>query len=287
MKIGRLPRRALAVLLVSMLPVIFAADEQASRRWIEIGRFDSQALCECSGLVRSRRYPDIFWAHNDSGNAAELFAVRLTGEVVARIPVDQARNTDWEDITINDQGHLFIGDLGDGFGHYRWHALYEVAEPDPTAQPVVPAKVVRTWRFQFPDHRYDCESLFYHRGFAYVITKVRRSKPVLFRLEPAQGDVLKAMKVCELPVGQATGADVSDDGTRLAVCGYGQAWVFKLPENLARLAEAKPLHVTWPGVFQTEACTFEGQDLIIAAESRQMWRVTADDIQTQRRFAPK
>ena len=38
-------------------------------------------LEEMSGIVPSRRYPGIFWVHNDSGDEARLFAIRADGSV--------------------------------------------------------------------------------------------------------------------------------------------------------------------------------------------------------------
>ena len=44
-----------------------------------IGRLDHPAIREASGIVASRRYPGIFWVHNDSGNPPALYAVRRDG----------------------------------------------------------------------------------------------------------------------------------------------------------------------------------------------------------------
>ena len=34
--------------------------------WEALGKFDLRAIPEASGIVKSRRYPGIFWVHNDS-----------------------------------------------------------------------------------------------------------------------------------------------------------------------------------------------------------------------------
>jgi len=102
------------------------------------------ALREASGLVASHRYAGVLWAHNDSGDQPRLFAFRRDGVAVlpnrvtdpARyrgITIDNARNYDWEDITIDPEGRLYIGDIGNNDSARRNLAIYVVDEPDPVA----------------------------------------------------------------------------------------------------------------------------------------------------------
>ena len=266
------------------------ADQPASRApaqpaaWKPIGRFASAAICEASGLVKSSKHAGIYWTHNDSGNPAELFAVRLTGEIVARIPIAGAVNMDWEDLAGDGKGRLFIGDIGDNFGHYPERVIYELAEPDPFATPVVPAQPTRVWKFSYPDAHYNSEALFVHQNNLHLLTKSGRGRATLFRLEPGKDDRLTPQLVGVVPVWSATAADVSPDGRQLAVLSYGRLCVFDLGADLSELVQAKPRRVTFPFKCQTEACAFDGADVIVAAESREMWRVTAEDIQAERRF---
>src|SRR6516162_10474875 len=96
-----------------------------------MGRFDPRALPEASGIVKSRRHPGIFWVHNDSGNAPLLFAVRADGRIVRRFRL-AFPNLDWEDIAIDDQGHLYLGDIGNNSGLLRVRTIYQLDEPDPS-----------------------------------------------------------------------------------------------------------------------------------------------------------
>ena len=75
----------------------------------------SQLVPEASGIVKSRRHPGIFWVHNDSGNPPLLFAIRADGQIVRQFRLD-VPNIDWEDIAIDDQGHLYVGDIGNNLG---------------------------------------------------------------------------------------------------------------------------------------------------------------------------
>lgn len=55
-------------------------------------------LAESSDLAISARSPGVLWSHNDSGNAAVLFAVDTAGAVRGRVRVP-IRTRDWEDIS--------------------------------------------------------------------------------------------------------------------------------------------------------------------------------------------
>ena len=113
-----------------------------------MGRFDARAIPEASGIVKSRRHPGIFWVHNDSGNAPLLFAVRGDGRIVRRFRL-AIPNLDWEDIAIDDQGHLYLGDIGNNTGLLRVRTIYQLDEPDPTipegGDRDRPLPATRTW----------------------------------------------------------------------------------------------------------------------------------------------
>lgn len=290
----RLLESTLAVFFVGWLAPVVAAQPHrppdppsAKRRlvdWPPIGSLDSPRLGESSGVVKSRKYADIFWTHNDSGNPPVLFAFRLTGEVIAEIRVAGAKNVDWEDIAINDAGKLYIGDIGDNVGLRTMYQIYELLEPDPFATPSKPVRVTRTYRYRFPEGQLDCEALFVYRDKLHIVTKKARERPILYRLEPEDDGRLMPTRVCTVPLAPITAADVSPDGRRLALCSYGQVAVFPIAGDLSKISEADPKRVSFPMILQTEACCFDGGDVIVTAESREIWRISSADIEMQRRF---
>ena len=95
-----------------------------------LGRLDVRQVPEASGIVKSRRHPGVFWVHNDSGNAPLLFAIRADGRIIRQFRLE-VPNIDWEDIAINAQGHLYIGDIGNNLGTLPLRAIYRIDEPDP------------------------------------------------------------------------------------------------------------------------------------------------------------
>ncbi len=169
-----------------------------------LGRFDARAIPEASGIVKSRRHPGIFWVHNDSGNAPLLFAVRGDGRIVRRFRL-AIPNLDWEDIAIDDQGHLYLGDIGNNAGLLRVRTIYRLDEPDPSS-PEGGDRDAR-WPPRGPcltrcpaSNRFDAEGLFYDRGTAILVAKYRDGREA----------ELFAVPIDPPPAGSGTGARPSD-----------------------------------------------------------------------------
>jgi hypothetical protein len=238
-----------------------------------MGRFDARAIPEASGIVKSRRHPGIFWVHNDSGNAPELFAVRADGRVVRRFRL-AVPNLDWEDIATDGAGHLYLGDIGNNSGLLRIRTIYRLDEPDPASpgggdrdSPLTPA---RTVTYALPaSNRFDAEGLVYDRGTAIVVAKYRDGREaelfaVPFDPPPADRGPVPVRSIAHLPgfTEPATGADLSEDGTLLAVCSYAVTRVYRRgeapPWKLVAEVRFAPLPV--------EGITWDGRDLILVAE---------------------
>lgn len=240
------------------------------------GRLGHPALREVSGIVRSRRHPGIYWVHNDSGNPAELHAVRPDGSLVRTFRLKVA-NVDWEDIAIDDQGHLYIGDIGNNDERLPIRVIYRLDEPDPSRNPTEPLTVPLATYYRFPrGQRFDAEGLFVEQGRAILVAKRRDGQEAeLYRvpLEPPAPLLRPALPepIGSLPgfVEPATGADLSADGQRLAVVSLKQARVYQRDgEQGWRLAATVP--TSGEGV---EAIAWDGSDLLVAGEDRSLCRI--------------
>lgn len=275
-------RLCLRVTGIALLASPATADPPPRKPWVPIGRLDTQRIPESSGIVKSRRYPDIYWTHNDSGNAAVLFAIRLNGEIVAEVPVPGANNSDWEDIALDDAGNLYVGDIGNNRNIYPQRFVYVVREPDPFVSPVKPATLVKTISYTFPKERFDAESLLVSGDQLYIISKVAKDT-TLYHLQEKNAGVFEPQPVCTLPVSLATGADLSEDGLFLAVCSPGDLTVFETGAVL-KISSDKPIRrVTYPHG-NVEACCFDKQDVIMTSEDGKVMRITASELAGGIRF---
>lgn len=107
-------------------------NEPALSQYARVGAFTEPALVEASGLVRSAREPNVFWAQNDSGNDERLFAFDSTGRALGQLRVAGSRNKDWEALALGacDTGTcLVVGDVGDNSARRETVRLWRISEP--------------------------------------------------------------------------------------------------------------------------------------------------------------
>ncbi|HWE37294.1 MAG TPA: hypothetical protein VG406_12070 [Isosphaeraceae bacterium] len=246
-----------------------------------LGRLDHPAIREASGIVGSRKYPGIFWVHNDSGNPPALFAVRRDGTLVREFAVGAA-NIDWEDIANDDEGHLYLGEIGNNNGRLPFRAVLRLDEPDPSKPADTPLKVTLTTHYRFPPGgRFDAEALVIDRGRALILAKTFDKRPAgiyaipldppATLLRPALPERVGTLDDFPEPV---TGADLSADGRRLAVCSYAVARVYARD----RLDDPwKPIGSARFEAEGIEAICWDGPDLILVGEGRGIYRIGEDD----------
>jgi hypothetical protein len=288
---------------------------RGSRVEVRRGAF---APSEGSGVVASSSYPGVVWAIRDGGRSepgrprAALYAYRLAGGKLAElapgrklraIPVPGTSNLDWEDIARDDQGNLWIGDIGDNACQRRSITLYKVREPNPAT--AASARLLAAYRLRYPDHDpgcrgWDAESLFLVEDVPYLITK--SAFPVVYqagRLVPGGTAALRRIGGLESggtePVVFPTGADLSADHRRLAVATYATLAVYQSsdPGSAALSGEALVAHLIrhparWTVPLGCLLCSADqlsmvegvafadaGHDLTLLSERHDVWLVPA------------
>lgn len=240
------------------------------------GQVRNPSIVECSGLVRSRRWPGVFWTHNDSGDEPRIFAIRRDGAQArssatsnSGIQVMGAKNIDWEDIAADSEGYLIIGDTGNNLFHRPRLTLYRVKEPNPFRdQETAPAEKISIY---FPDHpppAFDSEALFWAKGCIYLLTKTRDgSNTGLYRVcETRPREVVPLIRLgsfdFQAPV---TAAEASPDDRLLAVLTYEAVWLFQRSigkdNYLGGKRSSFPIQAG-----QCEAVCFDGDKLLIGNE---------------------
>lgn len=249
--------------------------EVASGVW-EIGRLQHPRLTESSGIVASHTQSNVFWTHTDGGGKKQvLYAIDRTGKPLAEYRVSGALVTDWEDISSDGEGHLFIGDIGNNDSRRGELAVCQIDEPRlgrPTDGFVT---VTRTWRLRFPKKPFDCESLFIWESSGYVVSKVFDDKKAeMYRFSLTNNAPFQVLQpVAELKIDSpVTGATISPDGRLLAVVAKNGAYVCRIKGNPAHAEKAKFHHTKFKE--HVEACTFVPEGLLTTAESRQIYLFT-------------
>ncbi len=223
---------------------------------VEIAKVTHPPIDEMSGIVKSRRYPGVYWVHNDSGDAARIFAIRADGSVIAPgaqnrkedagkvqavpatfpgLTIHRAVNTDWEDIAY-DGDKLYLCDTGNNGNARRDLAVYVVSEPNPyeTKEATALARIPIAYADQkeFPpvgNLDFDCEAVAARGGKLYFFTKHRlagiglplgETNLYVLDLKRAKTDkvnVLTKLQGVAGLGGWVTGAAISNDGKQLAI----------------------------------------------------------------------
>ncbi len=310
---------ALLVLLVAAgPPVVSWAAEPVLLAPAPIATLLAEPMSEISGLVRSPGRSGVIWAHNDSGDSARLFAITPLGESILPtysrftafgdtpeagkeqwqgFPVLNASHVDWEDIAA-DEHYLYIADTGNNSNDRRDLGIYLVSEIDPTASTRsaviqhLPVYYPEQQAFPPADRHFDSESLFTFAGKLYLITKHRGGGVTgldfapgayLYRLDTRSTETPNALQRIDShpAILAATGADVSPDGSRLAVTAQDALWLFERPAS-------GDLWLSAPGsrypfdrrvLKQLEAVTWLDNDtLLLANEQRDLFRVRLADL---------
>jgi len=240
---------------------------------IELGRIRDARITESSGVVASRRYPKVFWTHNDGGGPKKqiLYAIGREGTTIAAFPVVGAEFYDWEDIAIDDSGHLYVGDIGNNDAKRTTLAVYEIDEPNPAERSVaVPVK--RKWKLRFPEAPFDCESLFIWKDHGYLVSKVFGDAPAqIFRFPLEDTDEpltlgLVATTTIRSPV---TAADISADGNLLGLVAKDGAFVYRIDGDVALVSAGTPYHTRLKNE-HIEGCCFVPEGLLATSESREI-----------------
>ena len=262
-----------------------------------------------SGIVASGRRPGVFWAVRDRGGMDRpgqpqnaLYAFKVTGgepedvapgvrETSVELPVD---SHDWEALGRDDDGNLWIGDIGNNECDRGDTAVLKVREPDPASPE--PATVLATYRFRFPDPPPGCagrnaEAMFLFENVPYIIDKSDQSTLYRFpRLDPRRPVTLERVGTLAGGVRNLSGADLSDDRKLLAVDTHKALYIYQSGDPglrgrafVADMISRPPRwtvtlerpDATTPVNVEGVAFDHDRQDLTLLAENRDLFFVPA------------
>lgn len=230
------------------------------------------SLVENSGAAMSADQPGVFFTINDSGHDALLFALDTTGADRGAWRVANARNVDWEAISLgpctadvpraDSIGYtsrcLYIGDVGDNDARYDSVTIYQVAEPRARSKDFLGTIEAVSRSFTYEDGPHDVEAMFVARdGSISLVTKrALRSggstlRPALvFRIPPtawASREKVVATLTDSLPIvlesalqRMITDAALSPDGRWLAARTYRQLYVMKVDPVTGAVDQSRP-----------------------------------------------
>ena len=146
---------------MTALVVAAPASAQKELPGTEVCRFDDRRLTEISGMAASLMHENVVWVHNDSSDAARLYALDLqTCDTVSELRLRGVQARDFEGLasTRNARGRaaLWVGDIGDNRDSWPSVTLHRVWEPKTLG---TRSRPVKSWDFTYPDRPHNAETL--------------------------------------------------------------------------------------------------------------------------------
>lgn len=182
-------------------------------------------LKEVSGMTRMPNGD--LWLLNDSRNPAHLYRFEPISKQLLEVRQLPLKNMDWEDLTHDPAGNLYIGDFGNNGNRrrnlriYRYnpatHALDSILfrYPDQTA---FPPERVEDWNF-------NCEAMVFFQDSLHLFSKNSfkgnfYTKHYVLPAKPGGEYVAEFRNSIRLKNRVVTGAALSQDGKVFALTGY-------------------------------------------------------------------
>lgn len=136
-------------------------------------------LKEVSGITYLSE-TNMLWVLEDSGNANKIYGLNDQGEIAKTVTITNATNIDWEDITKDKAGNLYIGDFGNNDNIRKDLCIYRIDKSALGKENAVSSYKIS---FAYPEQKdfppkktqmfYDVEGFFEFKNNFYLFTKNR------------------------------------------------------------------------------------------------------------------
>ena len=226
---------------------------------------------------------DWIWTLEDSGGNTEVYAFDLRGKLLNTLVITDAINIDWEELTSDVEGNLYIGDFGNNKNERKDLCIYKInAAQLKNSKAEVAAKIC----FYYPEQTdfqpkksrrfYDLEAFFIHNDTFYLFTKNKSSKSdgttMLYTVPNQPGNhaakLVGLFKTCADAESCAiTSADLSPDGTKMVLLSYGHMWLFSNYKN-DDFFGGKVQQINFPTFTQKEGICFSGNKELFVIDER-------------------
>ncbi len=140
----------------------------------QIKRFRlSPELNEISGLEKIN--DTLLVAINDGGNKPWVYFINTKGNIIHTCALTNAKNIDWEDLTMDNQNNLYIADCGNNLHNRDSFSLYKInvsrALTLDTCYAEELSYAFATNKSNLDKLTFDCESMFWHKDSLYFLPK--------------------------------------------------------------------------------------------------------------------
>jgi len=194
---------------------------------------------EASGLACP--HPDTCWTYNDSDDSQRIYLLSAQGAFLGQRVLESASQVDYEDMTMDDEGKLYIGDFGNNANDRQNLGIY-ICSPNTVSGSLIPASYISLTlsdQSEFPptnaQKNFDIEAMIHQGTYLYLFSRNRTSPYTgltkMYRLTAEPGPHIAELmgeffgNLSE-PYNSITSADISPDGSRMALLSNGSLFLF-------------------------------------------------------------
>ena len=195
-------------------------------------------LKEVSGNETIRN-SNLIWMLNDGGNESKIYAVSEQGKIKREVYIKN-KNHDWEDLTSDEKGNIYIGDFGNNLSKRKNLTILKIEEKYLKKKNAEAIRIEFKYENQhkFPPKKkglyFDAEAFFYFKGYMYIFTKSRvhnkYGKTFLYKLPAKKGKhiakLIGEFENCNDLECWITSADISADGRKVALLSQKNILIF-------------------------------------------------------------
>lgn len=198
------------------------------------------SLKENSGMVSLK--DSTVWIVEDGGNKDELYKINFKGEILKTLEVKNGDNDDWEDLTKDRLGNVYIADIGNNNNTRKNLTIYKVPNPEIEPGDKIDAEKIELKypeQKEFPPKKdkrfFDAEALFHYNKKLFIVTK-NRSNPFtgnayVYSVPDEKGEyeatLVAEINLCsDWETCQITGMDISPSGKKVIALSYGKLFIF-------------------------------------------------------------
>jgi hypothetical protein len=226
---------------------------------------------------------NLIYTLEDSGNKNAIYAINTEGKLAKTITIANAKNVDWEDITKDKSGNIYIGDFGNNDNERKDLCIYKLNKNQlKKDQASAEYKISFSYpeQTEFPPKKkemfYDVEGFFEYQNYFYLFTK-NRSKgfdgtAFIYKIKNAKG-IQKAIKIGEFKTCNnynhcvLTSATISPDGKKVVLLSHDKIVLFKDFKgdlfHKGKQTEIKLNHFS-----QKEAIVFKDNNTLLIADEK-------------------
>jgi len=167
---------------------------------------------------------NLIWTIQDSGNDSELLGLNDKGEIIKTITIDNVSNIDWEDLTSDRDGNLYIGDFGNNNKKRKIFRILKINAEDLNNTNAT-ADIIE---FTLPKKQSskDSEGFFLLNDSFYIFSKETK-KFFVIKVPNAAGRheaIMHSDFNLDGKDNKITAADISNDGKIIVLLNHDKLW---------------------------------------------------------------